>query len=351
MKAACICFNGYTDGTAWTMGGDRAPRGAFDADIGRRTLAQTLAQARLADSLGFDYITVSEHHAMPLMPSPNAAVLAGAISQVVSTAGIAWLGPIVSINHPLRVAEEIAMLDQLTGGRLIVCLLRGTAEEWTVYNNIDPQLSKSITDEAAVFIRRALAEREPFDHRGEHFDLPNVSVWPGQTQTPHPPLYTSGMSHESARFTARNHFSLAISFYRPELVTDLTDVYRAECAASGWTPTDDDILYRSCIVVGRSDAEADDMAGRFWPSSPPPTPDSIFSPRWLTFCGGPESVTEQIREFHQKTGTGMLDLCFGMGGFSHDETLASIRRFGEHVLPRMRELTTRPQHVPDAVGA
>jgi alkanesulfonate monooxygenase SsuD/methylene tetrahydromethanopterin reductase-like flavin-dependent oxidoreductase (luciferase family) len=351
MKAACICFNSYTDGTPWTLGGERAPRDAFDPGIGQRTLAQALEQARLADSLGFDYITVSEHHAMPLMPSPNPAVLAGAISQIVRNAGVAWLGPLVSINHPLRVAEEIAMLDQLTGGRLIVCLLRGTPEEWTVYNNIDPGLSKSITDEAALFIRRALAEREVFDHRGEHFELPNVSVWPGQTQIPHPPLYTSGMSHESARFTARNHFRLAISFYRPELVAELTAVYRAECAASGWLPTDSDFLYRSCIVVGRSDSEAADMAGRFWPSSPPPTPDSIFSPGWVTFYGAPDSVTEQIREFHQTTGTGLLDLCFGMGGFSHDETLASIRRFGEHVLPRMREFTGRDHQLHESVGA
>lgn len=351
MRAACICFNSYTDGTAWTMGGDRAPRGVFEAEVGRRTMANTLAQARLADEIGFDYITVSEHHGMPLMPSPNAAVLAGALSQVVTSAGIAWLGPIVSINHPLRVAEEIAMLDQLSGGRLIVCLLRGTAEEWTVYNNIDPQRSKAITDEAALFIRRALAESEPFDHQGEHFNLPNVSVWPGRTQVPHPPLYTSGMSHESARFTAHNRFGLAISFYRPELVTELTDVYRTECAASGWTPTDDDVLYRSCIVVGRDDAEAADMAGRFWPSSPPPTPDSIFSPGWLTFCGGPDSVIEQIREFHRTTGTGVLDLCFGMGGFSQDETLASVRRFGEQVLPRIRNFTSTRAQATDAVRA
>jgi alkanesulfonate monooxygenase SsuD/methylene tetrahydromethanopterin reductase-like flavin-dependent oxidoreductase (luciferase family) len=119
MKAGYICANPYTDPRAWATGFTPA-RGLYGADVGRQTLAHALEQARAADSLGFDFVTVSEHHGTPMMCTPNASILAGALTQIVKQAAIAWLGPIVSINNPVRVAEEIAMLDQLTGGRLIV---------------------------------------------------------------------------------------------------------------------------------------------------------------------------------------------------------------------------------------
>jgi len=339
VKVAYICSNTYSDPRAWT--GFAPARGLYDAEIGRRMLANALEQARTADALGFDYITVSEHHATPLMCTPNASIMAGALTQIVRNAALAWLGPIVSINNPVRVAEEIAMLDQMTGGRLVVFLLRGTPNELVVYNNIDPAESRSITQEASLLIRKALTESEPFAWKGERFDFPRVSVWPGATQKPHPPLYASGMSPDSVRFAARNRFRLAISFYPKPMVAQLAQLYRDECAAAGWTPSGDDILYRAFIAVGETDAEAAQLGGRFMPRAEPaapPNPDVGPGFGAMQFCGGPETVVAQIEEFQRATGAGILDLAFGAGGLGQEATLASLRRFAERVLPKIRPL-------------
>ncbi|HTO54831.1 MAG TPA: LLM class flavin-dependent oxidoreductase [Myxococcota bacterium] len=335
MKAGFICANTYSDPRAWTS--FAPPRGLYDAEVGRRTLATALEQARTADALGFDYVSVSEHHATPLMCSPNGSLLAGALTQIVRQARIAWLGPIVSINNPLRVAEEIAMLDQLSGGRLTVFLLRGTPSELLIYNNIDPAESRAITQEASLLIRKALGESEPFAWKGDHFDFARVSVWPGSTQKPHPPLFASGMSHDSVRFAARNRFPLAISFYPTPMVAELTKLYRDECDAAGWAPGADDILYRGFIAVGETDAQAAELAPRFAPQAFGNAKEDVgkgFGS--LQFCGRPETVIAQIEAFQKATGAGILDLGFG-GGMTHEgRTLESIRRFGTQVLPRIR---------------
>jgi alkanesulfonate monooxygenase SsuD/methylene tetrahydromethanopterin reductase-like flavin-dependent oxidoreductase (luciferase family) len=359
MKASIICPNTYTAPAAWAQPFP-VPRAAFDAQTGQQTLANALEQARLAEAVGFDMVSVSEHHFAPLMCSPNAAVWAGALSQVITGARIAWLGPLVSINNPVRVAEEVAMLDQLTGGRIVVLPLRGTPNELTVYNNIDPADSRSRTEEATLLIRKALTETEPFAWKGEYFDFPLVSVWPGRTQVPHPPMYVSGNSADSVTFAARNRFPIAISFHGTSTVAELVAQFRTQANEAGWQPTDDDILYRSWIILGATDAQADEMLASFRPrgaSTPPaaaPAPRSTdhngqthpradhggtgFGIGSVQFCGGPATVLEQIRAFHEATGAGVLDLSFGRA--SQETTLGAIRRFGEQVLPEIRDLAT-----------
>jgi len=344
MKASIISPNTYSAPAAWGRPAP-VPRAAFEAETGQLMLVHALEQARLADEAGFDYVSVSEHHSAPLMCSPNAAVWAGALSQVVTRARIAWMGPIVSVNNPLRVAEEVAMLDQLTGGRLIVLPLRGTPNEHKVYNNIDPAQSRSRTEEAMLLIRKALTETEPFAWKGENFDFPVVSVWPGRTTVPHPPLYSSGNSRESVEFAARHKFPIAISFFDVSAVAGLTSQFRSQARAAGREPGGDDIIYRAWIALGETDAQADEIRARFLPrgagaAPEAPVPAPGFGIGSVQFCGGPETVIEQIRAFHEATGVGVLDLSFGRA--SQDMTLGAIGRFGEQVLPGIRDLAPSP---------
>jgi alkanesulfonate monooxygenase SsuD/methylene tetrahydromethanopterin reductase-like flavin-dependent oxidoreductase (luciferase family) len=238
--------------------------------------------------------------------------------------------------------------------------LRGTPNELTIYNNIDPAQSRSRTEEAMLLIRKTLSETEPFAWRGEHFDFPVVSVWPGRTQVPHPPMYSSGNSRDSVEFAARNGFPIAISFYDLAAVADLTSQFRAGARAAGWTPAADDIIYRAWIALGETDAHADEIRARFLPRGAGASPEAVPAPRSvgtdadgtkhpgadrdgagfgygaMQFCGGPATVIEQIRAFHEATGVGIVDLSFGRA--SQDITLGAIRRFGEQVLPEIRDL-------------
>lgn len=332
MKFGIICSNAYTEPAAWEHAYP-PPRSAFDARVGQRMLEDTIEQAVLADELGYDHVSVTEHHSIPLACSPNAAVLAGALSRVVKRATIAFFGPLVSVNNPVRLAEEIAMLDQLTDGRLIVLPLRGTPQEHVIYNNIDPAQTRAITEDGTLLIRKALTETEPFSWKSEHFDFPVVSVWPGRTQVPHPPIFYSGNSTESALFAARNRFPIAISFHGTEQVAELTALYREAAAQAGWMPGPDDIAYRGYIALGATSAEAEEIARTFLPGKAKEggIKSALGS---VQFRGDVDQVTEQIREFQDRTGVGRLDVSFGRS--YQAVAMAAIRSFGENVLPGFR---------------
>lgn len=128
MKASLFCnpqYMGSAPQDVWPLSGEY-----FVADVAVRSMQTTLAQFRLADEFGFDWVTVAEHHYSPFSLSPNPMVLAGALCQVVHRAKIAVLGPTVPILNPVRVAEELAMIDVMSGGRLVAGLMRGTANEY-----------------------------------------------------------------------------------------------------------------------------------------------------------------------------------------------------------------------------
>ena len=105
----------------------------------------------MADQLGFDWVSVAEHHYAPFSLTPNPMIMAGALTQRVKRAKIALLGASIPINNPIRVAEEFAMLDTITGGRVIAGMLRGTPNEYVTYN-INPAESRARFDEALKLV-------------------------------------------------------------------------------------------------------------------------------------------------------------------------------------------------------
>jgi alkanesulfonate monooxygenase SsuD/methylene tetrahydromethanopterin reductase-like flavin-dependent oxidoreductase (luciferase family) len=347
----------------------------YRAEVGLRSVDVALEQAKLADELGFDWVSCSEHHYTPLLQTPNACVFAGALSQVVRRARIAVLGPLVSMNNPVRIAEELVMLDQLSHGRLIVLFLRGTPNEFLAYGT-NPEETRARTQEASVLIKRALTEPQPFGWEGRFYRFQTVSVWPGPIQRPHPPMYYSGNSLESATFAAAHRLGLGVSFYPPPLVAQLMGYYKQECAKQGWEPSPDQLLYRAFIAVGEDDKEAAALQAKYFsggalgqffrgrgaavPPPQPPVPPVVSADAdgkntgpvkdllglalgTLHFCGSPDTVVQQLTAFHETTGAGVFDLAFGGAGMTLQETLKSIRLFGTEVLPRIRHGGTSSQ--------
>ena len=154
----------------------------------------------MAEQAGFDWVSLSEHHYAPGLMTPNPIVLAAALSQATSRVKIALLGPLLPLINPVRTAEEIAMLDALSHGRVVVLFLRGTPNEHHTYGGIEPAATRTITQEGVQLIRKAWTEPKPFAWEGEHFHFNTVSVWPRTVQDPHPPIFYSGNSDKSAEF-------------------------------------------------------------------------------------------------------------------------------------------------------
>src|SRR5438105_3048126 len=175
---------------------------AFDPEVGQRSTRQGLELLQRADELGFDWVSVAEHHYSPRQLSPNPLVLASALSQRVRKARIALLGPTIPFLNPVRVAEEIAMLDNLTGGRVVAGLMRGSPGEYMTYS-ANPTESRERFQEGLELVRRAWTEPQPFGWEGRYYQFRTVSIWPRPVQRPHPPIFMSGSTPESGEFAAR----------------------------------------------------------------------------------------------------------------------------------------------------
>lgn len=371
------------------MDGWPTPPYEYDADIGVYSTELALQEAEEAEALGFDMITVSEHHYWPTLPTPNAGILAAALTQRVKRARIGWMGPLVSTNNPVRIAEEVAMLDQLSHGRLSVLFLRGTPNEFLAYG-VNPDETRARTQEAIELIQLALTEPQPFGWEGRYYRYPTVSVWPGTTQKPHAPIFSSGNSPDSLRFAAKHGHAMGMSFYPQHLCAQLTAAYREECAANGWTPRSDQMLYRGYVYCGETEDEVREVEQRYYSgglmsgfkgraetvaavraervtavhklaSERTGQPTEIgtdadgkgtesdrrgeaagFALGTLAFSGTPDMLVEQLTAFHEATGVGIIDLGFTAGGLTPDERLRSLRLFGAEVIPRLREVAAEP---------
>jgi alkanesulfonate monooxygenase SsuD/methylene tetrahydromethanopterin reductase-like flavin-dependent oxidoreductase (luciferase family) len=233
----------------------------------------------------------------------------------------------------VRMAEEIAMLDALSHGRVVVLFLRGTPNEHYTYGAIAPEATRAVTQEGVQLIRKAWTEPKPFAWESEHFAFKTVSVWPRTVQDPHPQIFYSGNSDESAQFAGRNHLSVAIGFAGVEGVRRQVEVYRAAARAAGWEPTRDDVLFRGRMIVAEDDTQADEIANRIAPGMRTAAArgttggagggDPTAGIAGLQFVGGPESVLAKARALHE-AGVGILDVAvIGAGMQRALETFAT----------------------------
>src|SRR5256712_12257345 len=155
-----------------------------------------IERLQYVEELGFDWVSVSEHHYSPRILTPSPIVSAAFLAAHLKKIKIALLGPIVPQSNPVRVAEEVAMLDTMARGRLVVGLLRGTSNESLTYD-LNPAESRERTDEGMELMLKAWTEPQPFGCHGRHFQYRTISIRPRPLQPPHPPPYALGTSREA----------------------------------------------------------------------------------------------------------------------------------------------------------
>jgi len=211
------------------------PNENYEPERGIAAAARCLEEVAMEDELGFDWIACAEHHYSPGSLAPNVTVLASAMTQHVKRARIAILGALIPLNNPVRVAEEYAMIDNLSGGRLIAGLLRGAPYEYLVYN-VNPAESRTRFEEAWELIVKAWTDTMPFGWEGNHYRYKFVSIWPRPVQQPTPPLFVSGSSKDSGEFAARRKVGLGLAFTTRPLAAEATRFYRERAREYGWEP-------------------------------------------------------------------------------------------------------------------
>jgi alkanesulfonate monooxygenase SsuD/methylene tetrahydromethanopterin reductase-like flavin-dependent oxidoreductase (luciferase family) len=336
-----------------------AASGAYDRDAGARAYEAMIQRLRYVEDIGFDWVSVSEHHYSPriLTPSPilSAAFLAAHLKRIT----IALLGPIVPHSNPVLVAEELAMLDTMAGGRLVVGLLRGTSNEALTYA-LNPEEARERTDEGMALILKAWTEPQPFGWQGRHFQYRTISIWPRPLQQPHPPTFSLGTSRESCEFAARHRLGCGVSYGPFEVMAKATRYYREQCARHGWEPAPEQIVYRANMLVAGTDEEAHALLRRQPDRAPFSMRDGVAQALGriearniagearapiragalpTTFIGSPDTIVEQVRRCREVVGAGVLDLSLHPPGSRDlDPLMRALDLFATKVLPRLRDI-------------
>src|SRR5262247_3321218 len=335
------------------------PSGIYDPDAGARAYRGMIERLEFVEALGFDWVSVSEHHYSPRILTPSPIVSAAFLAAHLKKVKIALLGPIVPQSNPVRVAEEIAMLDTMAQGRLVVGLLRGTSNESLTYD-LNPAEARERTDEGMELILRAWAEPQPFGWQGRHFQYRTVSIWPRPLQQPHPRTYALGTSREACDFAARHHLGCGVSYGPFDVMAKATRYYRDQCARHGWQPTAEQIVYRANMIVADTDEEAHELL-RQKPGTAPfamrpavreavmtldsrniagqARPANVSGVLPTTFIGSPDTVVEQVRRCREVVGAGVLDLSlYPPGSGDLDPLMRALDLFATKVLPRIRDI-------------
>jgi len=233
----------------------------YDPKQGQILYNQYLDQLEYAEALGWDGLCVNEHHqnCYGTMPSPN--VMAAMLVRRTSRAKIAILGNGLPLReNPLRIAEEIAMLDVASGGRVISGFVRGISAEY-FSTGANPTHSRERFYEAAELILRAWTEPGPFPFDGKYYRYHYVNPWPRPIQTPHPPVWCPSQgSSETVEWAAKRRFPYLMVFTPIRRIAQIYGEYREACQRHGYTASRYQLTVNVPIVVAENDARAAEIA-------------------------------------------------------------------------------------------
>jgi len=368
MKASLFAQMGYSERhkfpATWPV-----PPSYHDPAVTMQSYAEGMEECELAEEMGFDWLSFSEHHYSGNRLTPNPALMAAAVAQRCQKVRIALLGQLLQHHNPVRVAEEVGMLDNLTGGRVIMAFLRGVPSEDLPYS-MNPAEGRGRLFEGMDLVLKALTEPQPFSWEGRFYQFRTVSVCPRPVQQPLPPVIVATRSEDAIRYAASHRLGLAVSYDGVEQVSQITRKYQHWCQEAGWRPTPDQIVYRASILLAETDRQAEDRLRRLQASGLPERGMNLrssvtqavfaardgreFDPRdrngratetpgarprreQITFVGSPDSIVQQLKVFHARCGTGVVDLGFQESGITHQEVMEEIELFGREVLPRIKE--------------
>jgi len=238
------------------------PGKLYDPRKGHFVYHEYMDQLEYADALGFDGIGVNEHHqnGYGLMPSPN--IIAAGLARRTSRAAICVIGNSIALyNPPIRVAEEFAMLDVISGGRLIAGFPVGTPMDTNFCYGQIPALTRDKYYEAHELIMRAWKEDEPFAFDGKYTQLRYVNCWPKPIQKPHPPIYIpGGGSVETWDFCADFDYNYSyLSFTGYVRGKQFLDGFWERVAAKGKDPSPYRAAFAQIICVADTDREAEEL--------------------------------------------------------------------------------------------
>ncbi len=343
----------------------------------------TLDELIYAAKAGLDGICVNEHHqnAYGFMPSPNlmGSVLARATNGM-DTAIVQMGSTLPTNNPPIRVAEEYAMIDCISGGRLVAGMPLGSSMDVNLCYGIPPIEQRERYYEAHDLIIKAWTASEIFAWNGKYHQLPMVNIWPRPIQRPHPPVWVPGSGSLSTwDFSAKHgHCYCFLSYWGNDLGKKVMDGFWQFVSDSGLEANPYRAGFLQLVAVSETDARAEEeyyphiryfydkclhIAPEFFSAPGHQDYRSLVNsvkhlnklqleltaklPNWkyrdfvdnqFVIAGSPASVRDQLREAVNKLRVGNLMVLLQIGSMPHELTLKNIDLFAREVMPAFRDV-------------
>jgi alkanesulfonate monooxygenase SsuD/methylene tetrahydromethanopterin reductase-like flavin-dependent oxidoreductase (luciferase family) len=354
------------------------PSELFDPNMGNVLYNQSLDELEYAAELGYDGICVNEHHsnAYGMMPSPN--LMAAALARRTRDVAIIVLGNSIALyNPPVRVAEEMAMLDCLSGGRIVAGIPVGSSADTNFAYGMTPAILRDRYYEAEELIVRAWTAAQVFSFNGRFTQLRYVNVWPRPIQKPHPPVWVpGGGSIETWGWTLRKDYVYCyLSYSGYKKGQTVMDGYWRTAAEMGAEPNPYRTGFLQLVVAGASESEVAERYGphieyffnkmlhiypgfqeapgyrtvetvkarllgqttKAW-DRPPDMSWKDLVDQGAVVAGTPDQVTEQLEHVARSLRIGHLMLLNQLGSMPHDLAMENIRLCAEQVAPRLRHI-------------
>ena len=345
----------------------------YDPKRGHALYQRYLSELVLADRLGFDAIVVNEHHntAYSMMAAPN--LIASAIIPQTRNAKICVWGTPPNLEYPNRLAEEYAMLDVMSEGRLEVAFPLGTGMEYWA-NPINPTTARERHKESIAIILQAWTQDGPTKFFGEFYTYRFLNPWPRPYQKPHPPCYIVGTgSPETVELAAELGFGYSAVFVTKQRALELNRKLRERASSYGRTIRPDQMPLGVITYVAETKQKAEDEGIEhiryFFEDALRTTPEFLAPPGYLSieqlkmraaladklhgkfdfdavneafFCavGTPDQVVDQLSQWGETMGTNHFNLMAAVGNMPNWKVVKNLSLIAEEVIPRMR--TTAP---------
>jgi len=345
------------------------PNKFYDPKKGHALYQRYLAELVLAETVGFDAIVVNEHHntAYSMMAAPN--LIAAAIIPQTKTAKICVWGTPPNLEYPNRLAEEYAMLDVMSEGRLEVAFPLGTGMEYWA-NPINPATARARYRESIDIILKCWTQDGPTAYYGDFYTYRYLNPWPRPYQRPYPPCYIVGTgSPETVDLAVKLGFGYSAVFVSKTRALELNAQLRKSSAEYGHPVRPEQLPLQVITYVAetkeKAEAEASEHIRFFFEDALRTTPNFLAPPGYLSVAelkkraaladklhggfsfenvnesfflavGTADQVVEQLEDWAAKMGTNHFNILGAIGNMPHWKVVKYLTLIGQDVIPRIR---------------
>ncbi len=328
--------------------------------------SEELELVRKAEEFGFEHYFLPEHHFLDFCLLPEQEIFMAAAAVLTRRIHLVPFGFLINYRHPIRTAETVAMLDNLSNGRMHYGISRGSVEwEYEQFGAKWKEPERREIFQESFECALAALKDNPFSYHGKHFNYDNLEVLPRPVQKPYPPVWFPGpQSEQSIKWAASHGMNTATQYVSNETARGLFDAYKA-----AWVPSE--VARSPLLAIQRHVVVDDDLnTGRkvateplynFWThifgyrhyrgletnlewyresiessgeSKGKPWEDFDFMDRHnMVIIGDPQTVAEKILQTEKETGMNYFTGIFHFGGLSIERASESMRLFAEKVIP------------------